>query len=72
MQLVELLLLAENCYLLSLTEEQEADGHFVSFHMVTGQWYRIDDSSRCRPFNDPILQKIPAETVDVLFFKSDF
>ena len=70
MQLVELLLLVDNCYLFSITDEQEmVYGQFVLYHMLTGQWYRNDDSRQC---NDPILQQIPAESVDVLFFKSDF
>ena len=47
-------------------------GHFISYHKVTGQWYRNDDSKRCRPCNNPLLQQIPGETADVLFFKTDF
>lgn len=45
-------------------------GHFVSYHLVDGKWFLNDDSKRCHAVNDPLLQLVNGESVEILFFKS--
>ena len=51
--------------------QQSNYGHFVSYHNVTGHWYLNDDDRMCRPKTNPLLQQVPTETADMLFFKTN-